>query len=310
MLQEADVGFVFSTLSHPSLTHEPLAECAMVCVVPKGLLPARKLRLGLLSLADLVDVPVINLDARDPVGTRLSQACREAGVGLNSYVTVQTYHAALAMAHHGLGVALVDACTAVSADRSKVEVLALEPAIHVPVQALRLADKPGSVLVRALTEEMQQAIRQALRGLIAGAPQGAGCKLCSTWPCASSSSRRPPSRRAERVASRLARKGPSCSPPGVRHIMRVEASGPRCSCPPSMRQRPLNRLQPPKPLAWPLASSRSWVGGVPSPCQRVSPNSGRAGDWAQAPSRTVTAASASKARGMDWRRDGWAMGTL
>src|SRR5450830_658209 len=162
MLQEADVGFVFSTLSHPSLTHEPLAECAMVCVVPKGLLPARKLRLGLLSLADLVDVPVINLDARDPVGTRLSQACREAGVGLNSYVTVQTYHAALAMAHHGLGVALVDACTAVSADRSKVEVLALEPAIHVPVQALRLADKPGSVLVRAITEEMQQAIRQAL----------------------------------------------------------------------------------------------------------------------------------------------------
>ena len=162
MLQEADVGFVFSTLSHPSLTHEPLAECAMVCVVPKGLLPARKLRLGQLSLADLVDVPVINLDARDPVGTRLSQACREAGVGLNSYVTVQTYHAALAMAHHGLGVALVDACTAVSADRSKVEVLALEPAIHVPVQALRLADKPGSVLVRAITEEMQQAIRQAL----------------------------------------------------------------------------------------------------------------------------------------------------
>ena len=162
MLQEADVGFVFSTLSHPSLTHEPLAECAMVCVVPKGLLPARKLRQGQLSLADLVEVPVINLDARDPVGTRLSQACREAGVGLNSYVTVQTYHAALAMAHHGLGVALVDACTAVSADRSKVEVLALEPAIHVPVQALRLADKPGSVLVRAITEEMQQAIRQAL----------------------------------------------------------------------------------------------------------------------------------------------------
>ena len=162
MLQEADVGFVFSTLSHPSLTHEPLAECAMVCVVPKGLLPVRKLRQAQLSLADLVDVPVINLDARDPVGTRLSQACREAGVGLNSYVTVQTYHAALAMAHHGLGVALVDACTAVSADRSKVDVLALEPAIAVPVQALRLADKPGSVLVRAITEEMQQAIRQAL----------------------------------------------------------------------------------------------------------------------------------------------------
>ena len=160
MLQEADVGFVFSSLAHPALAQEHLADSAMVCVVPKGLLPARKLRLGRLSLSDLAEVPVINLDARDPVGTRLSQACREAGVGLSSYVTVQTYHAALAMAHHGLGVALVDGCTAVSADRSKVEVLALEPQIQVPVTALRLSDKPDSVLVRAITRDMQQAIAE------------------------------------------------------------------------------------------------------------------------------------------------------
>ncbi|MBV8617426.1 MAG: LysR family transcriptional regulator [Curvibacter sp.] len=160
MLQEADVGFVFSSLAHPALAQEPLADSAMVCVVPKGLLPVRRLRQGWLTLADLTEVPVINLDARDPVGTRLNQACREAGVGLSSYVTVQTYHAALAMAHHGLGVALVDGCTAVSADRSKVEVLALQPQITVPVTALRLADRPGSVLVRAITREIQSAIAE------------------------------------------------------------------------------------------------------------------------------------------------------
>ena len=108
---------------------------------------------------------MINLDARDPIGTRLSQACRETGVGFNSYVTVQTYHAALAMAHHGLGVALVDGCTAVSADRSKVDVLALAPRIAVPVQALRLADKPGSVLVRAITQAIQREIQQVVAGV-------------------------------------------------------------------------------------------------------------------------------------------------
>lgn len=165
MLQEADVGFVFSALAHPSLSQEPLADSAMVCVVPKGLLPARVIKAGRLSLADLAQVPVINLDARDPIGTRLSQACRETGVGLNSYVTVQTYHAALAMAHHGLGVALVDGCTAVSADRSKVDVLALAPRITVPVQALRLADKPGSVLVRAITQVIQREIQQVVAGV-------------------------------------------------------------------------------------------------------------------------------------------------
>jgi len=162
LLQEADVGFVFSPSVHPSLTQETLADTGIVCVVPKGML-ARTSRAGPLALADLVELPVIGLDARDPIGTSLGQACREAGIGFQqSVVTVQTYHAALAMAQHGLGVALIDACTAVSADRSKVDVIALAPQVPVPVRALRLADRPDSVLVRGITRCMQQAVREVL----------------------------------------------------------------------------------------------------------------------------------------------------
>ena len=76
-------------------------------------------------------------------------------------VTVQTYHAALAMAHHGLGVALVDGCTARSADTSKVDVLTLEPHIPVPIRALRFTGRPDSVAVRGITRCMQQAIVEA-----------------------------------------------------------------------------------------------------------------------------------------------------
>lgn len=161
LLKEADVGFVFSTVVHPSLSQKHLVDSRMVCIAPKGMLPARLVKKGAVSLADLAQVAVIGLDGRDPVGTSLSQACREAGVGLQSFVTVQTYHAALAMAHHGLGVALVDGCTAISADRAKVEVLTLEPHIPVPIRALRLAAKPDSVAVRAITRCMQQAIVRA-----------------------------------------------------------------------------------------------------------------------------------------------------
>jgi len=161
LLKEADVGFVFSTVVHPSLSQEHLVDSRMVCIAPKGMLPARLVKKGAVSLADLAQVAVVGLDGRDPVGTSLSQACREAGVGLQSFVTVQTYHAALAMAHHGLGVALVDGCTAISADRAKVEVLTLEPHIPVPIRALRLAAKPDSVAVRAITRCMQQAIVRA-----------------------------------------------------------------------------------------------------------------------------------------------------
>ncbi|MNE89730.1 DNA-binding transcriptional regulator LysR [compost metagenome] len=71
---------------------------------------------------------------------------------------MQTYHTALAMAHHGLGVAMVDGCTALSADRSKVEVLPLAPELQVPVNAIRAAAQPHSLLVKAITREMQKVL--------------------------------------------------------------------------------------------------------------------------------------------------------
>ena len=130
----------------------------MVCIAPKGLLGVRLLKRGSVSLADLTQLPVIGLDVHDPIGRSLNQACREADVGLQSDITVQTYHAALALAHHGLGIALVDSCTAVSADLARVDVLALEPLIPVPFKALLPAGKPSSVTVMAFMRCFQQAL--------------------------------------------------------------------------------------------------------------------------------------------------------
>jgi DNA-binding transcriptional LysR family regulator len=162
LLREADVGFAFSPVPHPGLIQEPLADGHMVCVAPRGLLPKATVRKKTVALAELTETPMIGLASHDPVGLGVSQACREAGIGLQSVVTVQTYHAALAMAHHGLGVALVDDCTALSADASLVDVLTLEPRIPVPVRALRLAHQPDSVAVRMLLRYMREAI-SALR---------------------------------------------------------------------------------------------------------------------------------------------------
>jgi DNA-binding transcriptional LysR family regulator len=164
VLQEADVGFVFSAIAHPSLEQQHLAEGRMVCVAPKGMLAAKLVKKGTVSLLDLDKTPVISLDVRDPVGISLNQACRELEVGLQSMVAVQTYHSALALAHHGVGVALVDACTAISADRNKVDVLKLEPQIAVPINSLRPINRPSSLLASAMTRCMQQAIEEALGG--------------------------------------------------------------------------------------------------------------------------------------------------
>ena len=161
VLQEADVGFLFSPAVHSALAQEHLANGRMVCIAPTGMLAARFAKRGRITLAELgkLGKPVIGLDAQDPMGRVLSQAIRETGVGLQFNITVQTYHSALALAHHGLGMALVDTCTAASADLSRVDVLELEPLIPVPIKALLPAGKPGSVAVRAFVKCFEQALR-------------------------------------------------------------------------------------------------------------------------------------------------------
>ncbi|WP_312565014.1 LysR substrate-binding domain-containing protein [Comamonas sp.] len=162
LLQEADVGFVISSAGQHALERESLAEVDMYCVVPKGLMAPSKVKLSGMALEDLADLPVVALDVRDPLGMRINQACREHGVGLSPVVTVQTYHAALSMAEYGLGVAIVDGCTASAADKRKVHVVPLLPRITVSVNALHLAQRPSSVLARAMTQEMRKALREIL----------------------------------------------------------------------------------------------------------------------------------------------------
>lgn len=158
VLQEADVGFVFSAASHPALTQEWLADGRIVCVAPKGLLPGKVMRRGCIELADLAGMSVIGLDGRDPVGNSVGQALRASDVGLSHAITVQTYHAALALAHHGLGVALVDRCTALSADSSKVDVLSVEPAVSVPIHVLHPGNAPASVAMRAFVRCVREVV--------------------------------------------------------------------------------------------------------------------------------------------------------
>ncbi|MNY71519.1 DNA-binding transcriptional regulator LysR [compost metagenome] len=73
---------------------------------------------------------------------------------------MQTYHVALALAHQGVGVAMVEGCTAASADLERVDVLALEPELPTTVHALRPMARPNSLTTRAFTRCMQQVLQQ------------------------------------------------------------------------------------------------------------------------------------------------------
>jgi DNA-binding transcriptional LysR family regulator len=161
-LQEADVGILFSATPHPALVQEVLAQAELVCIASKGMLSARQINSGGIALEELAHTPVIGLETLDPLGAMLSQACRDAGAGLQATVSVQTYHSALALARHGHGAAIVDACTALSASKREVDILPLRPNISVPVHAVRPGARPGSVAVEAFTRAVRQVLQDAL----------------------------------------------------------------------------------------------------------------------------------------------------
>ena len=157
-LQEADLGFVFAAPSHPALSEECLASQRLVCIVPKGLLPRQRRAAGALDVTELASLPLVGLDRRDPIGRVLANALGDVVPQLQPVIVVQTYHVALALAHRGVGVAIVEACTAQSADLSRVDVLAFEPAVQTHVYAVRPLARPHSQLVRAFTDCMRQAL--------------------------------------------------------------------------------------------------------------------------------------------------------
>ncbi|RJF96980.1 LysR family transcriptional regulator [Noviherbaspirillum cavernae] len=147
-LREADIGFAFGRAQHPALSEEILSDAEAYCVAPKGTFADA----GEISLLDLIEKPVVMHDLGDHLGAVLHEVRREAGVEHPAGITVQTYHAALALAQHGIGSALVDAYTAASADINRVDVLKISPPLAMPIRVLRVEGAEMSVQLRRFVE--------------------------------------------------------------------------------------------------------------------------------------------------------------
>jgi DNA-binding transcriptional LysR family regulator len=158
-LQEADIGFVFRSNNakpHPALMQEAVAIAKLVCIAPKGWIRKKALIHSSVQLKDIGELKMIGLETVDPLGTAIQQACEQHNISFNTSFTVQTYHAALALVEHGLGAAIVDSMTALSADPMKVDTFVLQPTIDIPLIALRSSTKANSVIVRAFIKTVQQ----------------------------------------------------------------------------------------------------------------------------------------------------------
>lgn len=154
-LREAEVGFAFEPSPHPALLNQAIAQGRIVCV-------GVDLKGSSVPLQALAEHPVIDLDPADPLGRLLHAACRTHEVEPQSRALAHSYHAAVELALHGFGWALLDSITAGYARRHpQLKVLPLAPEIPVTVYALRPRDLPGSAAADELVARMAEVLAAA-----------------------------------------------------------------------------------------------------------------------------------------------------
>jgi len=134
-LREADIGLVFDSERHPAIEFVPLADIPLVAVGPRGSFRAGQP----IALDALLAKPLVAPDTTDPIWRVLSQTCEQHGWPLHSRLSIKLYQAAMAAAASGLGVTVVDAWTARSADHAILDVAPIRPLLTVPVGVVRAA---------------------------------------------------------------------------------------------------------------------------------------------------------------------------
>ena len=133
-LQEADVGIVYGSVTHPALHDELVATGRLVCVSRVG--AAGDDRRTTVALDDVLRSPFIRIDERDPLGAMLAEQWARLGVAPRGDITVQTHHTAMVLAEQGFGPAIIDSFTAAASRSETLHVRLLSPEVPVTVRAL------------------------------------------------------------------------------------------------------------------------------------------------------------------------------
>ena len=131
-----DIGFTFGAEgAEAPVGALEIGSVSLAVVAQRGVLdnyPAE------IALADLESLPVISLHENEPLGRLLAEKSRELGFGPDTQIRVQTYGIACALAERGIGIAIVDAMTAVShaSNNPAVALRRFDSALSLPVTAI------------------------------------------------------------------------------------------------------------------------------------------------------------------------------
>ncbi|CAG9171858.1 hypothetical protein LMG23994_02257 [Cupriavidus pinatubonensis] len=157
LANQIDLGFAFSPPRHEAITCEPVAAGHMLLAVPREQpLPAGGRR-HVVPMHKLMERPFIGYDDNSSLGLLVRQTLARHALEPHSTLEVQTYSLALSLVEAGLGMALLDQFTALSASTARVSLHAVQPALPFEIQLLRASHRAASSLVDDMRDEFAQA---------------------------------------------------------------------------------------------------------------------------------------------------------
>jgi DNA-binding transcriptional LysR family regulator len=162
LLGEADLALSLQDPRHPGIKAEALASGTMMALCPLGSPEAQGQ--GPLTIAE-IRTELVGLAGDDPLANVVQNASEAQGAPLQSRITVQTYQLARALVEAGVGMTVVDPFTAASADRARVRLRPLAPAVPVQLYLLTAASAPLAQTARRLVKYLGEAARENLESL-------------------------------------------------------------------------------------------------------------------------------------------------
>ena len=162
LLGEADLALSLQNPRHPGIKAELLASGWMMALCPLGSLEAAGS--GPLNIADM-STELIGLASDDPLAAVVQSTAAAQDLTPFSRLTVQTYQLARALVEAGVGMTIVDPFTAASANRERLVLRQLAPAVPVHLYLLTSANAPLAQSARRLVKYIGEAARNCLESL-------------------------------------------------------------------------------------------------------------------------------------------------
>ena len=162
LLGEADMALSLQDPRHPGIKAESLATGQMTALCP--IASPEGQGSGPLTISEIT-TELVGLAGDDPLANVVQNASEAQGTPLQSRITVQTYQLARALVEAGVGMTVVDPFTAASADRTRVHLRPLSPAVPVQLYLLTAASAPLAQTARRLVKYLGEAARDKLASL-------------------------------------------------------------------------------------------------------------------------------------------------